>query len=77
MKALNKDAQNLRTIYSENDVDRLENEILSGGEGSGSGSGSAGESGSTYGSSHGDLFIPVLDDECGLYALTHTRTSAR
>lgn len=73
MKALNKDAQNLRTIYSENDVDRIENEILSGGEGSGSGSGSAGESGSTYGSSHGNLFIPVLDEECGLYALTQTR----
>lgn len=36
MKALNKDTQDLRTIYCENDVDRIENEILSGGEGSGS-----------------------------------------
>ena len=40
MKELNKDAQNLRTIYSENDVDRIENEVLRGGEGSGSDSGS-------------------------------------
>ena len=48
MKALNKDAQNLRTIYSENDVDRLENEILSGGEGSGSGSDSGSGSGSAW-----------------------------
>ncbi len=40
MKELNKGAQSLRTIYSENDVDRIENEILRGGEGSGSGSGS-------------------------------------
>lgn len=46
MKALNKDAQNLRTIYSENDVDRIENEILRSGEGSGSGSGSGSSSGS-------------------------------
>ena len=30
MKALNKDAQNLRTIYSKNDVDRIENEIPGG-----------------------------------------------
>jgi len=45
MKALNKDAQNLRTIYSENDVDRIENEILRSGEGNGSGSGSGGNSG--------------------------------
>ncbi len=40
MKALNKDALNLRTIYSKNDVDRIENEILRSGEGSGSGLGS-------------------------------------
>ena len=71
MKALNKDAQNLRTIYSEKDVDRIEDEILRGGEGSNNGSGSG--LGSTYGSSHNDLWIPVVNDECGLYALTQTR----
>ena len=69
MKTLNKDAQNLRTIYSENDVDRIENEILSGGEGSGSGSGS----GSTFGSLTNNPQIPVICDECGLYALTQTK----
>ena len=65
MKALNKDAQNLRTIYSENDVDRIENEILSGGEGSGSGSGS-GSGGNNETWKH----IPEIDDECMLWALT-------
>ena len=57
MKALNKDAQNLRTIYSENDVDRIENEILRGEEGSGSGSGSGSSSGS--GSDHAGTRITI------------------
>ena len=37
MKTINTDAQKLRMIYNEKDVDRIENEILRGGEGSGSG----------------------------------------
>ena len=50
MKTINTDAQNLRTMYSEKDVDRIEDEILRGGEGSdnGSGSGSGSMAGSKF-----------------------------
>ena len=71
MKALNKDAQNLRTIYSENDVDRIENEILSGGEesGSGLGSGSGLNSGSDI---YNNCFFNVMAAACGEYELEQT-----
>ncbi len=55
----------MRTIYSEKDVDRIEDEVLRGGEGSGSGSGS--------GSNAYDLNIPFYTDECALFALTKAK----
>lgn len=45
-----KNDDKLVMITSENDVDRIENEILRSGEGSGNGSGSGGGSGSGEGS---------------------------
>ena len=70
MKALNKDAQNLRTIYSEEDVDVLENEIMSCGDGSDSGSGSGSGSDQTSEKKKRYERIPEIDDECMLWALT-------
>ena len=76
MKALNKDAQNLRTIYSENDVDRIENEILYGCQGSnGSGSGAS----QTLGGGDPNLWrrIPEFENECALWALTNIALDKR
>ena len=76
MKALNKDAQNLRTIYSEEDVDVLENEILYGCQGSnGSGSGAS----QTLGGGDPNEWkrIPQYKNECALWALTNIALDKR